>query len=229
MGRVLHLEDDRNLGVLLEDEYEGRGIPAEVVDSVKEAYGRLMEEQYDVVVADVNVQPYEGPEGRVTAAHILKLAEQQNPLTHKIIFSGIKPEDQLTGVEVIEKSSENIEQLMDRVKELEGKKAEEEKTGPMQRMMRLRDFARPILHVEMGTGIKETLQLVEDHETDVEYMSKLRQGWRPPTPKKMEERMEEYARPGPEKLDPGALTAMDDRLRRNLQAHKEWRRKREKN
>lgn len=80
-GRILVMDDEKSVQMLLERVLSGAGHYVKVVDSGEAALAELQKEQFDLVVADKNLPGLDGLE-------VLRLARTQYPNLQAILITG---------------------------------------------------------------------------------------------------------------------------------------------
>ncbi len=86
MGRVLAIEDDRTVGLVLEHVLETAGHEVRLARGVADGRGALAEGRYDAILLDLNL-----PDG--SGLDLLREIREEAPSTPVLVLSGMRQEE----------------------------------------------------------------------------------------------------------------------------------------
>ncbi len=118
--KVLLVDDEREFLEVLGTRMRNRGLDVATADSAEEAIHKAKQENFDVLVLDLNMPKMDGLE-------TLKILKKNNPDIHVIILTGHATVENgiratLSGAEEILEKPSNVDMLMRKIEKLVTKK-----------------------------------------------------------------------------------------------------------
>jgi DNA-binding response OmpR family regulator len=114
--RILVVDDEKNLRILYEEELRAEGYDVEVADSAETAFRLLDQNNYDVIILDIQMP---GMSGLEAMGHILHKNRKQTIILNTA-YSQFKDDFESWSADAYVVKSGDLTELKDKLKELAG-------------------------------------------------------------------------------------------------------------